>query len=59
MENNQENLNNFNIKEYITEDMKHIQIAEINNVFNILFKQGLITQQEQHRAIDLANKKFK
>ena len=51
-------LKNFNIKEYIPESFNEITADEIINVFKILEKKGLITQQEQQRAINLTTRKY-
>lgn len=49
----------FNIKEYVPADMYEVNINEIINVFNILLKEKLITEQEYQRAVNLATSKFK
>lgn len=51
-------LENFNIKDYIPENFNEITADEIINVFKILERKGLITAQEQQRAINLTTRKY-
>lgn len=46
------------IKDYIPDDLKTINSAQIINVFDILLREKLITPQEHIRAVNRAQESF-